>query len=340
VTSPDCEPGSSFGYRAFGVYLISNMAVPGLREGPNPGLPEIHLFLNDIPLDFEPLNYRDIWYQSRYNTPAGEPFLLIRTSGEEDLAYWLKYSDGTNVYVGENASKIWVNWPLSSCLEDAATYLLGPVMAIVAQLRGTTCLHGCAVAIEGSVIAILGPQGAGKSTSATAFARAGYPVVADDLILLLDTEEGFMVNPAYPILRLWPSSVKLLFGSENALPRLTPGWEKRGLDLNGGYRFQEEPLPLAAVYFLGERSADESAPFLAPVSGAPALLKLIANSWGHYADKSAILARQMQVLTRLSRQVPMRHLVANVDSRLLPQMCQLLVDDVVSLRVGAVAVRG
>jgi hypothetical protein len=335
----DCDPEPGFGYRAFGIYLLSNRAVPGLREGPNPGLPEVHLFLDDTPHGFEPQNFGDVWYRSHYKSPTGEPFLVILTSGEQDLVYWLKYADGTNFFIGGNASRIWVNWPLSSCLEDACTYLLGPVMAIVAQLRGTTCLHGCAVAIEGSVVALLGPQGAGKSTSATAFARAGYPVVADDLILLLDTEHGFMVDPTYPVLRLWPASVELLFGHQDALPRLTSTWEKRGLDLNNGYRFQEEPLPLAAVYFLGERIADEAAPFLTRVSGAPALMKLISNSWGHYADKSAILARQLKVLTRLSREVPTRHLVANVDSRLLPQMCQLLADDVHSLQSKAFDVR-
>ena len=101
-------------------------------------------------------------------------------------------------------------------------------MALVAQIRGTTCLHGSAVAIDGMIVALLGPQGAGKSTLAGAFARAGFPVAADDIILLAETETGFLVEPTYPVLRLWPSSVEILFGHKDALPRLTPGWISAG----------------------------------------------------------------------------------------------------------------
>jgi hypothetical protein len=246
-----------------------------------------------------------------------------------ELAYWLKYDDGTNFFIHDGGSSVWVTWPSTSCLEDAATYLLGPVMAILAQLRGMTCLHGCAVAIDGHIIALLGPQGAGKSTSASAFALAGYPVAADDLILLNEFENGFAVEPTYPVLRLWPKSVELLFGDQEALPRLTPGWDKRALSLNAAaYRFQEEALPLRAVYFLGMRSESESAPFLSPISGAAALMKLVSNSWGHYVDKPEILARQLQLFGRLSRQVPIRDLTPHTDSRRLPAMCQMLVNDV------------
>ena len=294
------------------------------------------------PSGFDPDDYTNVWYQSRYQATSGQPFLSILTTaayGDGHPAFWLKYADGTSVFFGENITTISVTWTSSSCIEDAATYLLGPVMAVFAQLRGTTCLHGSAVIVDGVTIALLGPQGAGKSTSAAAFARAGYPVVADDLILLIESDSGFLVEPTYPVVRLWPSAVESLFGDEDALPRLIPTWDKRGLHLNDGdYRFQTEARPLAAVYLLGERSSDDSAPRLAPVSGAAALMKLVSNSWGHYADKPAILASQLQVLTRVSRTVPIRQLTAHSDSRRLSQLCQLLIGDVRSIRSGCASV--
>src|SRR5207302_11137414 len=123
-------------------------------------------------------------------------------------------------------------------------YLLGPVMAIVAQLRNKTCLHASAVAIDGRIVAILGMSGAGKSTSAAAFARAGYPVVADDMVVLAEREGRFMAEPAYPNQRLWPSAVEALFNQPDALPLLSPNWDKCGLDLNQpGYKFQQDALP-------------------------------------------------------------------------------------------------
>lgn len=326
----------AFGYPAFGLYLRSDTAVPGLIEAANPGFPEIRVSMGVGPADFEPADYLHTWYESRYKAQSGQPFLTILTTAAPEggpPSFWMKYADGTNVFFGENLGSISVTWSSSSsCIEDAATYLLGPAMAVFAQLRGTTCLHGSAVIVDGVAIALLGPQGAGKSTSAAAFARAGYPVVTDDLILLIESPDGFLVEPTYPVVRLWPASVEYLFGDENALPRLIPNWEKRGLHLDDGeHWFQRESRPLAALYLLGERSGEESAPYLSPISGAGALLKLISNSWGHYADKPEILAAQMQVFTRLSQRVPIRRLVAHKDSARLPQLCQLLIDDIRSI---------
>src|SRR5271165_3056075 len=151
--SGDCGSAPRFGYWAFGFFLSSNLPLPGLTQCANPGLPEIRLELDSQPVGFDRSRYQDVWYRSRFKNSAGESTLIIYTSGTDDLEFWLDYEDGTHVFVGEKASKIWVTWPAWSSLEDAATYLLGPVMAIIAQLRGTTCLHGSAVVVEDGIVA-------------------------------------------------------------------------------------------------------------------------------------------------------------------------------------------
>jgi hypothetical protein len=329
----------TYGYRAFGFFLASNVPVPGLKESSNPGLPVVSLEFGQHPPDFDEVQYREVWYTSRYTDPSGAPAVVILHApalpddGQLRAAWWIQYADGTSVFVGQGVNKVWVTWPEGSSQEEACTYLLGPVMAILAQLRGSTCLHGSAVVIDNRIVGFLGPQGAGKSTTATAFARAGYPVVADDLILLLESENGFAVDFTYPVLRLWPGTVRMLFGHEDALPHISRGWDKRGLDLSEGeYTFQTEPLPLAALYILGPRSDDAIAPYLNPVTGAPALLGLVSNSWAHYAAKPAILAAQLRVLTRVSRCIPIRALVAHSDHNRLPELFDLIAADVRSIR--------
>ena len=132
-----------------------------------------------------------------------------------------------------------LRWPDSSTLEDAATYLLGPVLGFVLRLRGITCLHASAVAVGDRAIALMGPANAGKSTTAAGFSRMGFPVLADDIVALSEPDEILRVQPAYPQLRLWPESAAFLYGSADALPRLTPTWDKRALDLTqNGCRFQ------------------------------------------------------------------------------------------------------
>lgn len=332
---PNSAVNLTFGYRVFGLYLIADQPIPGLTVSANSGLPEIRTRLGSCPPGMEPAHYPELYYQSENTvTPSGAPLLVIRRSRDPEIGFWLQYEDETNVFVTDDANSIWVTWSAeTSSIEDATTYLLGPVMAIILQLRGKTCLHGSVVAVDGVAIALLGAHGAGKSTSAAAFARAGYPVLADDIVLLTETDEQFIVDPAYPGVRLWPSSVELLFGNEDALPKLSPTWNKRGLNLDrAGYQFQGEPLPLAAVYILGERSPEDSAPFLNPVSGAASLRKLVPNSWGHYAMSQELLARQFRVLARLSQRVPVRDLTAHEDAGRLPQLCQLLIDDVRAIR--------
>jgi energy-coupling factor transporter ATP-binding protein EcfA2 len=207
-------------------------------------------------------------------------------------------------------------------------------MAMVTQLRrqNQICLHASAVVIDGRMVAILGQKGAGKSTSAAAFARAGYPIAADDVVVVAESDGRFIAEPAYPNLRLWPSSVEALFGHADALPQLTPSWEKRALDLTqAGYRYQREPLPVAGLYILGDRSSAGSAPFIKPVRGADALMKVVSNSWGMYS-KPVMLGPQLQLAGRLSSCVPVRELVPHENPQRLPGLCELLVEDVLAGR--------
>jgi dephospho-CoA kinase len=58
-------------------------------------------------------------------------------------------------------------------------------------LRGVVCLHASAVAIGDEAIALLGPAGSGKSTTAAAFAERGYSVLAEDVVTLDDRGDHF-----------------------------------------------------------------------------------------------------------------------------------------------------
>ena len=51
-------------------------------------------------------------------------------------------------------------------------------------LRGTPVLHASACVLSEGVTAFAGPSGAGKTTTARAFAKAGRPLLAEDLLLL------------------------------------------------------------------------------------------------------------------------------------------------------------
>jgi hypothetical protein len=95
----------------------------------------------------------------------------------------------------------------------------------VLRLRGVICLHASAVNINDRSVIFVGSEGAGKSTMAAAFARQGFFVLSDDIVALSEYGREFRALPACPRVNLWPDSVEILYGSREALPRITAGWE-------------------------------------------------------------------------------------------------------------------
>ena len=187
-------------------------------------------------------------------------------------AYAFHYRDGTRFLI--DGSTIWSTWPSSATAEDTATYLLGPVLAFVLRRRGTLALHASAVAMGGRAVAIAAAPAGGKSTTAATFAERGVTIVTEDVLPIAWRDGEPWALSGYPRIRLWPETVAARYGTDDALPLLTPTWTKRYLDVRS--RFQRDPLPLGAMVVLRERVA--GAPRIAPLSGHEAAMQLVANS--------------------------------------------------------------
>ena len=87
----------------------------------------------------------------------------------------LRYADGCEYHVDAAGTRVACTWPAHFTVEDAATYLLGPVFGLVLRLRGIPSLHASAVALGDRSVAMCGPAGTGKSTTAAALAARGRP---------------------------------------------------------------------------------------------------------------------------------------------------------------------
>ena len=65
-------------------------------------------------------------------------------------------------------------------------------------------------------------------------------MLADDLTALREAGARLLVMPAYDHLRVWEEAERILLGSSGSLPRLTPTWDKRALQLRRhGWTFRE-----------------------------------------------------------------------------------------------------
>jgi hypothetical protein len=251
------------------------------------------------------------------------------------------YADGTEFLVNKPGTHIWATWPPETLtLEDTATYLLGPVMGFVLLLRGCISLHGSAIAVGDRAVALVGPAGSGKSTTAAALADLGYSILAEDVVTLEDCGRSFLVQPAYPCIRLWPSSVKALYGHDIELPRLTPTWDKCYLDLTQEpYEFQREPLPLSAIYFLAARADETTAPYVHEMSPGEGLIALVANTYATHLMDKKMRAREFELLDRVIRNVPTRKLVPHSDPTYIGALCRTIVENFVALDSGEPASR-
>jgi hypothetical protein len=177
-------------------------------------------------------------------------------------------------------------------------------------------------------VALFGLAGAGKSTTAAAFALRGFSVLSDDLAVLTDLGDKFLVQPGYPRLNLWEESICALFGSVNALPPITPTWNKRYLALNReDLRFESQPLPLGAIYILGERESGLTAPVIEEVAGREAIMTLVANTYVNYLLDRDMRAREFDVLSRVLAAVPIRRVRPINDFSKVFELCEMIASD-------------
>ncbi|MFI5329496.1 MAG: hypothetical protein ACHQ2F_00455 [Desulfobaccales bacterium] len=330
--------GESWFYEAFGLRLKSDRAIPGLVAQPEPAAVDLEVCQEGLAGWWSRLLEmpQELWHFGFTDENRGEPgYRMWLVAGGE--YYRLRYRDGCQFVMNRACTRLWVSGPEGATPEYLATYLLGPVLGILLRLRGTPCLHGSAVAVGAQALGLLGPPGAGKSTTAAAFACLGYPVLTDDIIALKEEGGEYLAFPGNPRLCLWPRSVGLLFNSPEALPllipenSLEPDWDKRCLDLTApGYHYQSQPLPLKALYFLGERRGDGNPPVTA-VTGQKALLNLMANAYGSNILDPPRRAQEFEVLGRLLTKIRLRRVTPCPGADHLRSLCETILSDFHSL---------
>lgn len=296
------------------------------------------MWLGALPADVFPSVREEMWYVSERAAVNEDPTLVAYRS-TDGAWYRLAYADGIEFRVSADGARVGCAWPAELSLEDAATYLLGSICGFVLRLRGVTSLHASAIAIGELAVAVTGPAGAGKSTTAAAFAARGNAILSDDVVALVDSKDGVRVRPAYPHLRLWPDAVQALYGGARDLPPLTPTWEKRFLDLEGeGGAFHAAPLPLGAVYVLAGREDADDAPRLEALGPSDALLTLLANVYMGWLPGAENRARDLALLGRVAARSPVVVATPHADPARLPELCDAIEADFLARRARSASI--
>jgi hypothetical protein len=332
----------SYRYRLYGLALKSEETLPGLEEGSatDEGS-DVLLQIGAEPdwvrqarsLVSHRLHQLDA--KSETDDPA-----FVATSYGKGRYFGLLYTDGTQFITDAEGRRLWGAWTEPWTKEDFATYLLGPAMGFVLRRRGVTPLHASAVCVAGKAIVFCGDAQAGKSTTAAGLGLRGAPVLCEDIAALRLAENRCWVEPGYPRVCLWPDSVERLMGRGDALPLLTPNWQKRYLPLDGVLaRFEPARCPVGAVYVLAPRVADGNAPRIEKMTQKEALLELVQNTYMNWLLDREQRAREFDALTQLALQVAVRRIVAHGDPKHMAAMHSMILADAESLSRSAVAAR-
>lgn len=208
--------------------------------------------------------------------------------------------------------------------ETLADLHFNQVLPLILAHRGQTVLHASAVAVEGQGIGFVGATGRGKSTLAAAFARAGYPFLTDDGLIVRAGALGYHIEPRRPILRLRSDSeaaMRAVVPPRDAGEDLT----KRRIGASPDLPFGQDAVPLKAIFILTESGSPEH-PTIAPLAPSAAVAALMQHSFILDVEDRLRVSALFGALADLAEQVPCATLDYSRDYTALPDVIAALLD--------------
>lgn len=128
-------------------------------------------------------------------------------------------------------------------------FIVSEALGLILYQRGLFLLHASAVIVKEGAIVFVGTAGAGKSTTAAAFARAGHVIIADDMVAInFNATDDAVVFPASPLVKIWSSSVAGLGYDISSLPTLYS--DSRKYFVWQQQDFLTASIPLISIYIL------------------------------------------------------------------------------------------
>ncbi len=306
-------------YAIYGLTLRADRALAGLYPAPPGATPDVTVHLG-IPAPWAGTVGGDA---NVINTSANDPDQpVVEVSWSSNRGgMQMRYVDDTEFHVSADGRDVWATWQAPMTLADTMVYLLGPVLGFVLRQQGVLALHASANVIDGQAAAFCGPRGAGKSTTAAAFAQAGFAALSDDVLALRASNRGVLASPAYDHLRLWDDSAQILVGDRERLPLLTPNWDKRAFAPESlGHAVSRTPAPLGWIFLLEPRAADDAMPRIEPVGAADAFIALTASTSANYLLDQRMRGEEFRLLSDLVARTAVFRLTPHADPLRVQQL--------------------
>lgn len=276
-------------YTAHGLTIKSCLEVPGLKGTEKPKNIDVIIEIGPVTDPKEKADGRR----------------TVVNKGSEILIHWREWAtisirDGKKIVVD----------PVEGA-DDRIIELLvaGSGLGVLLHQRQRVTLHASAVAIGDGAVAFVGEKGMGKSTTATAFMKEGYPVLTDDVLAIDTSTESPQVTPGGRHFKLWPDAAAATLDSDaENLSALYPGNPKKGYSVPGG---PESSFPLKCIYLLGyDDKNTKGLPRADVPSPTHAYMHVTLNSYAlRFLRKTGIGKWYFESVAEIVKSVPVRILV-------------------------------
>ena len=237
--------------------------------------------------------------------PAGE---LIQHLEDDIDGWWVsatRYDDTIEIRIYDVAT-VWLDASLQFCtvrpafdIGDAwlAFQLERHVLPIVRMMRGHAVFHAGAVRTDRGAVLVLADGQGGKSTTTALLLADGAGFISDDQTAVTIAREAI----GTPWLRLRQPSAQLApAGADTRLE----GDGRIVIALDSA----TEPVPIAGLLLLGERSDGGDVARVEPVEGAAAVTALLSQVFCGGLVDSALVERLFRVATDLAASLPVARL--------------------------------
>lgn len=187
---------NKYKYRVFGLNILSCFEIPELQKAEFP-TEDVRISYGQNPQSIQGALRKGVLYQSN------EHSFLFRL-------------DAVGSYLVTNGNNITVERAQESTMDEIRLFLLGPGLGALLHQRGMISLHGSCIVNNKKATLFCGISGVGKSSIAAALYKRGFPILSDDISVVVKNQNRFTVLPGISHLKLWQDGIdKLEFDSSD-----------------------------------------------------------------------------------------------------------------------------
>lgn len=246
-----------------------------------------------------------------------------------DDGYLLRFPGLADFQVSADGKAV-VAYPAEDGDEVTVEHLyINQLVPLALSRQGQPAFHASAVTMLDGVAAFLGRAGMGKSTLAASFALHDASFLTDDALIIEEAEDGCVVMPSHPSLRLWEDSKEALIDSDTPQAADISYSTKARLLAGEALAFSGEPQRLLAAFVLVREDSSDIA--IRELSGLDRYMAWLENSFLLDITDRELLSQHFEWTDRISAMVPTFSLDYPRDYGMLPDVQRAIRNQVAAL---------